>query len=155
MTNDESDCHLDRFHQLMMQALDDELSAPEREEFEQMLAGSSERQREWNEQKKLKELTMAMRFNDPPEEVWDQYWTGIYRRLERRAAWVLVSLGAMVVLFYGAFKAAESVWTDQRLPWVVRGAIGALMVGGIILFVSVLREKLFTHKTDKYREIQR
>jgi hypothetical protein len=155
MTNHASDSSPDRFHQLMTGALDGELSPLEQEEFERMLAGSVERQREWSEQKKLKELTMQMRFNDPPEEVWDHYWTSVYGRLERRVAWVLVSIGGMVVLFYGMFKATESIWADPQLPRLVKGAILALMAGGIILFVSVLREKLFTRKGDKYREIQR
>jgi len=146
----------DRFHQLMTGALDNELSAAEQEELERLLAASPERQREWSEYKKLKELTMQIKFEEPPDEVWDRYWVGVYNRLERRVAWILVSLGAMVVLFYGGYQAVESILADHRQPWIVKAALLTLMAGGVILFVSVLREKLFTRKTDKYsKEIQR
>lgn len=146
---------LDRFRRLMTGALDGELSAEEQAEFQRMLAAAPERQAEWNEQRKLKEITMQLKFADPPQEVWDRYWVNVYNRIERRVAWILVSLGAMVVLFFAGFKAVESVLADARMPWLVKGAIFALLAGGVILFVSVLREKLFTRKTDKYKEVQR
>ena len=155
MTNPTSEKHPDRFHQLMMGALDHELSAQEQQEFEGLLASSSAWQKEWNEQKQLKELMTQMQFNEPPEEVWDSYWTGVYSRLERKVAWVLVSIGAMILIGYGAFKATESIWADPKLPPVIKWAIFALLAGGIILCVSVVREKLLTRKADKYKEIQR
>lgn len=146
---------LNRFRQLMTGALDNELSAVEQAEFEQMLAASPERQNEWNQHRKLKELTMQLKFTHPPEEVWDRYGVNVYNRIERRAAWILVSLGAMVVLFFAGYKAVESMLADTQTPWLAKGGILALLAGGVILFVSVLREKLFTRKTDKYREVQR
>ncbi len=146
---------LDRFRQLMTGALDGELSAAEQMEFEQLLATSPERQNEWNEHRKLKEITMQLKFTNPPEEIWDRYWVNVYNRIERRAAWILVSLGAMVVLFFAGFKAVESILADTHTPWFLKIAIFALLAGGVILFVSVLREKLFTRKTDKYKEVQR
>jgi len=156
MTNDPpTNQKLDRFRQLMTAALDDELSADEQAEFQRMVTASPERQTEWNEQRKIKELAMHLKFTSPREEVWDRYWVNVYNRIERRAAWILVSLGAMVVLVFAGYKAVESLLADAQTPWLVKGGILALLAGGVILFVSVLREKLFTRKTDKYREIQR
>jgi ferric-dicitrate binding protein FerR (iron transport regulator) len=156
MTNDRRpNDELNRFRQLMTGALDGELSADEQAEFQQMLVNSPERQQEWNEHRKLKEITMRLKFTNPPEEVWDRYWIGVYNRIERRAAWILVSLGAMVVLFFAGYKAAASLLADAQTPWLVKGGILALLAGGVILFVSVLREKLFTRKTDKYKEVER
>jgi hypothetical protein len=149
------DPNFDRFDELMTGELDGELSPAEQAEFERLLAASPERQKKWSEYKKLKELTMQMRFNDPPEEVWDGYWVGIYRRLERGLAWILVSVGLMVLLSYGGYKTVEEIFKDSQLPWLVKGGSLVLLVGGVVLFVSVLREKLFTRKTDKYKEIQR
>jgi anti-sigma factor RsiW len=145
----------DRFRQLLTRALDDELAPGEREEFDRLLAASSERQAEWAAQKQLKEATMKLKFAEPPPEVWDGYWTGVYRRLERGIGWILVSLGAMVLLFYGGYELVDEILADRHLPILIKTAILAALAGGTILFVSVLREKLFTRKTDKYREIQR
>lgn len=155
MTPDSSTDHgWDRFRHLMTGALDGELSAREQAELQQMLASSPERQQEWNEYQKLKDIAMKMKFANPPQEVWSRYWVNVYNRIERRIAWILVSLGAMVVLFFGGFKAVESILADSKLPAVVKVAILALLAGGVILFVSVLREKLFTRKSDKYKEIE-
>lgn len=146
---------LSRFDQLMMGALDNELSGVERDEFERLLAESPERRKEWAAYKELKELTMKMRYSEPPQEVWDGYWLNVYRRIERSIGWVLISIGAMVLLFYGGFKVVEAILGDANTPWFMKAGILTLMAGGVVLFVSVLREKLFTRKTDKYREIQR
>lgn len=146
---------LDRFRQLMTAALDGELSGGEQTEFQQLLSASAARQEEWNEYRKLKEITMQIRFTDPPEEAWDGYWLKVYNRLERRLAWTLVSLGASVVLIFWGWTAVKSLLADAGLPWFVKTGIFALGAGLIILFISILRERLFIQKADKYREIQK
>jgi hypothetical protein len=152
MTQHDSPDRMDRFERLMTAALDDELTLDEREEFESLLATSPERLREWQRYQQLKGLTMQIRFRNPPEEVWDRYWVDVYNRLERRVGWILVSIGAIILLSYAGFHAVRSI---LDMPWFLKTAILAVLFGGIILFVSVIREKLFTWKTDRYKEIQR
>jgi len=87
--------------------------------------------------------------------VWDRYWLNVYNRIERGLGWILTSIGAMIVLFYGAYKAVEAILADTQLEWFMKAGILALLGGVVILLVSVLREKLRLRKTDKYEEIQR
>lgn len=96
-----------------------------------------------------------MKLKNPPVEVWDKYWLGIYSRLERGIAWILISIGATVIMIFGGFKAVESVIQDPTIAWFFKAAILMLIAGGAILFVSVLRERIFLRKTDKYKEIIR
>jgi hypothetical protein len=140
---------------LLMAAVDGELSTEEQREFKKFVSISSDCQREWEEYKKLKEATMQLKFTQPSEEVWDRYWLNVYNRIERGIGWILTSIGAMIVLFYGAFKAVESIIADAQLEWFVKAGILAALGGLVILLVSVVREKLMTRKTDKYKEIQR
>jgi len=144
-----------RFHLLLMAALDRELSPEDEREFKNFLAISPDCQREWEEYQKLKEATVQLKFMQPPEEVWDRYWLNVYNRIERGLGWILISIGAMIVLFYGAFKAVEVILADTQLEWFMKAGILAVLGGLVILLVSVLREKLLLRKTDKYREIQR
>lgn len=144
-----------RFHLLLMAALDHELSPDEEREFKKYLADSPDYRREWEEYQKLKEATMQLKFTQPAEEVWDRYWLNVYNRIERGLGWILTSIGAMIVLFYGAYKAIESLLAEAQLEWFMKAGILALLGGLVILLVSVLREKLLTRKTDKYKEIQR
>jgi len=155
MTQQSSTHSPDRFRLLMMAALDRELSSEEEAEFQALLASSPERQREWEEFKRLKEIAMNLRFSQPPQEVWDRYWLNVYNRIERGIGWILVLIGAMIVLFFGGYKAVESLILDSKLELFLKIAILAVLAGAVILFVSVAREKLFTRKTDKYKEVQR
>lgn len=144
-----------RFRMLMTAALDGEISNGDKREFQQFLSMYPECQKEWNEYQNLKEITMQIKFNQPPEEIWDRYWVNIYNRIERGIGWIFVSMGAMIVLFYGGYKAIESLIVDPTIEWALKVGILALLIGSVIVLVSVMREKFFTRKSDKYKEIQR
>ncbi|MDI6779560.1 MAG: hypothetical protein QME25_05120 [Bacteroidota bacterium] len=146
---------LNRFQILLNKALDGLLSTDENAEFENLLVSSKECQEEWQSMKQLKEVTREMKFKNPPDEILDKYWLGIYARLERGLAWILVSIGATVLLVYGGFKLVEELIADPTLAWFIKIAILAIIAGLAILFVSVLRERLFVRKTDKYKVIVR
>lgn len=145
----------DRLRRLMMAHLDGELDPPEREELERRLASDPALEREWDRLVRLKEVTEGMRLRKPPEEVWDSYWTSVYRRLERGVAWILVSIGVMVLLGYGAWTAVQELLADTEMPWFLKAAILATTVGVVVLFVSVLREKLFVRGRQRYKDVER
>jgi len=145
----------EKFQALMMGALDSELNAAEQQEFDKMLAGDKNLQKEFAQYKKLKEATSTMQFKSPGPEVWDHYWGAIYNRIERGIGWSLFSVGAAILLTFFGFKFIEAVVNDPGLAFIAKLGI-LLSVGGLaVLFVSVAREKFFTRKHDPYREIQR
>ncbi len=74
MINHKNTGKKERFHQLLMGAVDHELSSPELSEFNQLVESNPDFRREWEQYKKLKEVTQAMKFKSPPTEVWDNYW---------------------------------------------------------------------------------
>jgi len=145
----------ERVQRLMMAALDDEISPEEQRELDGALERDAAAREEWEKMKRVKEVTGSMTFREPPAEVWDGYWVSVYNRAERGVAWVLVSVGAIVLLVYGAWKWLEALWADAGVPGFVKVAIMAVATGLIVLAVSVLREKLFTYRRDPYKEIQR
>lgn len=146
---------LNRFQTLLSKALDNLLTDEERIEFDNLLASSNEYQEDYKSLKQIKEITKTMKLKNPPEEVWDKYWLGIYSKLERGLSWILISIGAIVVLIYSGFRAIESVIQDPTLAWFLKAAILMLIAGGVFLFVSVVRERIFLRKTEKYKEIIR
>ena len=154
MTRNES-VDRERVNRLMMAALDGEISPDERSELEGILERNPEIRREWEMMSRVKEVTGAMTYDRPPEEVWDRYWTSVYNRMERGVGWVFVSLGTVVLLAYGAWKWFETLWGEAGLPWFVKVAIMAVAVGFLVLAVSVIREKLFAYRRDPYKEIER
>lgn len=140
---------------LVNKAIDSMLSQQEAEELRQLFAERPEVQREYESLKSVKEVTMELKFKQPPEETWDRYWAGVYSRLERGIAWLLISIGAAVVLAIVGYGAVMKLLEDTSTPLAVKLGVGALLLGGAVLLVSVLREKLIMGKTDKYKEVIR
>lgn len=144
-----------RARRLMMAALDGEISSEERHELDRVLETHSEIREEWEQMKRVKEVTSAMAFREPPEEVWGEYWTSVYNRTERGIGWLLLSLGSIVLLGYGGWKWVQSIFQTEDLPLFLKVAILGVSFGLSVLVVSVIREKLFTKKHDPYKEVQR
>jgi len=145
----------DRAHELMMAALDGEISEAEQRELERFFADDPALKSEWDRFTRLKEVTSSMALQQPPEETWDRYWGGVYRRLERGIGWILVSLGAVVLLSYGLWALARDLIYVSDLPLFARVAIGAVIVGAVVLLVSVAREKWFVRRRDPYKDVIR
>lgn len=142
----------EKFQMLLMAAIDGELAAAEKTQFEQYVRTYPECHAEWQRYVKLKEITQAMQFTQPSPEVWDHYWVKIYNRLERGLGWIVFSIGCVILLTYGGFKAVEAIVADPTLELIVKVGIIAVIGGLMMLLVSVVREKIFTARTDKYQK---
>jgi ferric-dicitrate binding protein FerR (iron transport regulator) len=145
----------ERARHLMMAALDGELGRQDRSELDRLLAADATLREEWARLSRVKEVTTAMGYREPPEEIWDTYWVSVYNRVERGVGWILASLGVLVVAGYGLWKAVNAFLADTGLPAFVKVAVFVAALGGLILLLSVAREKLFTRQRDPYREVKR
>ncbi len=144
----------DTYKTLLMGYLDAELTETEVERFEQHLKECAECSAELAQFRRLKEVTQNMRVVAPDEKYWDVYWSNIYNRLERRIGWILMSLGAILLTSYAMYAFILELFQSQ-IPLVVRIGVLALVVGLCTLLVSVLRERVFFAKADKYERIKR
>ncbi len=145
----------ERVRRLLMSGLDGELPAEQREELERLLGSDAAARAEWERLVLLKEVTETMKLRQPPDKVWNEYWESVYVRLERGIGWILASLGAIVLISYGLWMAAQELIADTEMPLYVKGAILATTVGVVVLFVSVLREKLFVGRRERYKDVER
>ena len=97
----------DKYKIMLSGYIDGELSSDEKAELEMHLKTCSDCRKELEVFQELKEVTGAMKYADIPEHVWDNYWRGIYRRLELGIGWILFSIGAIIILAcmcYGIFQ---------------------------------------------------
>ncbi len=140
---------------LLEKYLDDSATAEERSEFESLLDVNSELREEYEEQKRVKEVLKSMKLKNPAVEVWDSYWLNVYNKVERGIAWIAISVGLLIVCAYAAIEFVNQFYIDGDAPLIVKIGTTILVFGFLILFYSILREKLFTYKHDKYKEIQR
>ena len=146
---------MEREQYLLMGALDRELSTAERREFEQLLETDAEVQAEWTRLKRVKGLTDSMEFKMPSDAIWDGYMASVYRRVERGVAWILLSVGTIVLVSTGLWHLGKAIFIAEDLPFYVKASLLAIFVGVAILIVSVVREKIFTHKRDPYKDVIR
>ena len=96
-----------------------------------------------------------MNLKNPPKEFWDEYWTKLYNRLERSLAWLAISIGALILAGFGIIKAVEAFLADTHTDPIVKYGIAILILVFVILIFSLVREKIFSQKRDKFKEIQR
>jgi hypothetical protein len=146
-------CH--DYKDLMMGYLDNELSDEQRRQFEEHLAGCPECAGELEEFKRLKAITDEVTLVEPEDRLWHDYWDAIYNRIERGVGWIIFSVAAILLTIYGGFRAIEEIIKDPKVEVLFKAGLLALLAGLAILFVSVLRERIYFWKKDRYRDVRR
>ena len=145
----------DSYKPLLMGYLDQELTEIEATRIEEHLKGCPGCREELGEFRRLKEVTDNMRLVMPDDKYWEDYWSHIYNRLERRVGWILTSIGVILLLSYGVYKGIEELLFHSGIPLLIQIGVFALVIGLCTLLVSVVRERLFLSKSDKYERIKR
>lgn len=146
-------CHDNK--NLMMGYLDDELEDEQKKAFEEHLGGCDDCRKELQEFRLLKQITDEVALAEPEDEVWEQYWGGVYNRIERGVGWILFSIAAILLIIYGGFKVIEEVVKDPTVDVILKAGLLVMIAGLAVLFVSVLRERLYFWKKDRYKDVRR
>jgi hypothetical protein len=146
----------EKIRQLMMKVVDG-VAAPEEEKA---IAEALKDNEKWGSElqafKKIKEVTEHMQFKELPDSYWTGYWNDIYRRTERTFAWILVSIGLIIILGFSLYKALSRFFSDPGISLLLKAGISMALLGAIIMVVSILRERLFARKRERYeKEVER
>jgi hypothetical protein len=97
-----------------------------------------------------------IQFKEPSDADLERYWSRIYNRIERGVGWILFSLGAIIITCWGVFELIEEMVKDPNVSLILKIGVVSLIVGLVVLFASLMRERLTVRKTDKYsREVER
>jgi len=145
----------DNLKKLISPYLDGELGEAEAQKLKEHLAGCPECRREMEQMQKLEEVMSMMKLKSPPQEMWDVYWKSVYNRLERGVGWILLSLGAIILLFFGAYKMVEGIIKDTTVPLVLKVGLIVFLAGIVVLLVSIVREQFFLRRKERYKEIEK
>lgn len=141
---------------LMMKVVDGVASSDEETALAEAIRGDVKWQDELRAFRHIKETTDKIRFKELPDTYWSGYWTNVYRRLERGLGWILASLGAILLLAFAGYRGLSGLYSDPNVPVVVKLGVSLAGLGTIVLTVSVLRERLFARKHERYeKEVER
>ncbi len=135
--------------------VDDQLGEDERTRLEVHLSTCARCRAELERLKRLEGLMKRVTLPRLPDEAWDEHWRHVYNRLERGTGYVLVGLGAILLLGWGGYELCKEWLRDPGIPLVVRLGCGLLAAGLIVLAVSTVREKILVSRYDRYKEIRR
>lgn len=143
------------YKDLMMGYLDGELNAQQKAGFEKHIQSCKDCAAELEQFKKLKSVTDSVVLAEPEDAMWQQYWSGVYNRIERGVGWILMSIAGIALLIYCGFKAIEAIIKDPAVEVILKVTILAFIAGLAVLFVSLLRERLYFWKKDRYKDVRR
>ena len=143
------------YKELMMGYLDDELDAQQKQAFEEHISACRNCKEELEEFRHLKRITDEVTLAEPEERVWEQYWGNVYNRIERGVGWIIFSIASIILIIYGGFKAIEAILMDPAVEIILKVGLLALIAGLAILLVSIMRERLYFRKKDRYKDVRR
>ena len=100
---------------------------------------------------KVKEQMGKLSYPKTDEQVLDEISNDLTATSTQGIGWVLVLIAAIIAAimgFYEFFTAPGEGWTSERIISVL------FAIGGIFLFISVLRQRIISYKTDKYKKVK-
>ena len=145
----------DKIREWLMASIDGEIEPSEEDQLRKILLSDPKWMQEYQELKSLKKMTSKASMKQPKPELWDTYKHTLFTKMERGIGWILFTLGALILLFYGAWSALSEILTDPELVWWLKAAVISGTAGLIILIVSFVREKLYLDKHERYKDIIR
>lgn len=144
-----------KIKKLISSYYDKHLSEEQKNLIEEHIQQCEECRKEFEETGKFEEVMQKMELKQPPNEMWQVYWLSVYNRLERRIGWILLSIGAIIMLFFGGYKAIEGIMEDPTIPLILKVGILTILGGLVILLVSVGRERIFVRQRERYKEVMK
>ncbi|MBU2625530.1 MAG: hypothetical protein KKG33_08210, partial [candidate division Zixibacteria bacterium] len=134
---------------LLMKVVDGLATAEEEAALQEAIRADGKWEQELRAYRKIKEVTDSMQLKDLPDSHWQGYWASVYRTTERGIGWVLLSVGAIILLATVGFVALGDFFMSSDVPLIVKIGVTAAGLGVIILLVSILRERFFARGHER------
>lgn len=128
--------------------LDGELTQGEAQRVRLYLEDNPEARRVMDDLRHVRQVSLSTPVPVPTDDQWDERPRGLLSRLFRDVGWG-------VILTWAAVVAGLAVWGLARSPgaWWEKALAVAFVGGPLLLFLSVLVDRLKTAGADRYRRI--
>lgn len=140
---------------LMMAYLDGELDDKQHKMLQEHLAECPQCFQELEEFKSLKLMTDNITLAEPEDQIWQRYWDNVYNRIERGVGWMFMSIAGICLSVFAGFKLIECIVADASVCLFLKVSLLVLILGISILLISIMRERLYFWKHDRYRHVRR
>ena len=139
---------------LLSAYVDGELDAEHRDLVESWLADDPRVAEEVDRLVQLKSFTDHLVLREAPREAWDDFQADLGGRGGRDVGLLLLLVGVGVVGGYALLRLGAMLLT-AAIPVVLRLGVFIGGAGLLVLLITVLRERLFVRKRDRYDDVVR
>jgi predicted anti-sigma-YlaC factor YlaD len=143
-----SDCQ--SIGELLSGYIDGELTQVSRQRVEVHIDSCAKCQQAYQDLLRLQQGVGKMYFDELSQSEWSTIMNDLTVKSSRGTGWLLLVVGIVIVVGYGAYEFA----VDDTMPALIKSAIAAVLLGIVLLFVSVLRQRMITRKTDRYKDVE-
>ena len=149
----EKNLNREQCEKLIQKSMDMELT-PEEKEYLRECLNNPELKQELEIYNKIVEILNMTKYETPEDKIWNNYWSKIYNRLERQIGWILTSISGIILLFYFLVLIFKNILASNIAVWL-KTVIILFLLGISILLVSIIRERLYIMKKERYKDIKR
>jgi hypothetical protein len=132
----------------LMQYLDGELSPEARAQVEASLETDTELRRELMAYRRIHEDLSQLRLRTGLER--GSLWGQVHRRLSRPMGWIFLGAGGTAWILYATW-----IYFSSAIPTPEKLMTGAVVIGILLLFASVIHDRYREWLTDPYRNVER
>ena len=136
--------------ELLSGYLDGELTQQNRQRVELHLEDCDDCHKAYKELAQLQNDIGELSFGEMSPQQWSEIMNDATVRTSRGFGWLFYIVGILIVVGYGAYEFA----IDDEVPALVKTGIAGMLMGFVLLFYSVLRQRMIASKTDKYKDVQ-
>jgi hypothetical protein len=101
--------------------------------------------------RRMRDDIQRLEFPQPSAEQWRTVMGGFAFKTTRGAGWLLWIGGVVVLLAYGLYEFIR----DPSIHAAERVGVLALILGSVLLFLTVLIERISAYGTDKYKDVEK
>jgi anti-sigma factor RsiW len=131
--------------------LDGELTQAEHQRVRILLEDSAEYRQVYDEMRKLQNITREMPLPNPSEDRITQIEQALAVQAPRRLGWLLILAGVAAWLIYALVMFIRNFHPPTPAELIA----GAIVIGFITLFISVLVQRIYEYPHDRYKGVKR
>lgn len=131
------------------------ISDSELHELNEHLKSCEECRHDLEEAEKMNKLLSGYKYKSPEDKLWEHYKSNIYAKIERGIGWIFFSIGAIILLVTSTFYFIRDFLLDNNVPVFIRVGVALLVIGIVVLLISIIRERIFFNKNERYKEVEK
>ena len=141
----------EEYKTLMMGLMDNELTEDESIRLNEHMIRCASCREEFEQLRKTSSKLDGIDIRKPDKGIVEKAWRSPYSKLTKNFGILLVVAGWLAMILYGAYEFLVTKETES----IPKYAFVVILVGIIILFIAVLRDRIRSYGNDPYKEVEK